>query len=125
VQQCISVHTSVVIRKLSSIKALPSRFLANRLSLNLIRHVAMFWRQYCIWWLGTGTVLKLVTAYKYLGIIIDDKLTWKEHIDQDTKANNSVKASYNSSKSKRQATKLFMNLRLLFLINSATCSKAT
>jgi len=28
-----------------------------------------------------ATVLKQVTSYKYLGIIIDDKLTWKEHID--------------------------------------------
>ena len=28
-----------------------------------------------------ATVLKRVTSYKYLGIIIDDKLTWKEHID--------------------------------------------
>ena len=32
--------------------------------------------------LKTGpTVLKRVTSNKYLGIIIDDKLTWKEHID--------------------------------------------
>ena len=28
-----------------------------------------------------ATVLKRVTLDKYLGIIIDDKLTWKEHID--------------------------------------------
>ena len=28
-----------------------------------------------------ATVLKRVTSNKYLGIIIDDKLIWKEHID--------------------------------------------
>ena len=27
-----------------------------------------------------ATVLKRVTSYKYLGIIIDDILTWKEHM---------------------------------------------
>ena len=28
-----------------------------------------------------ATVLKRVASYKYLGIIIDDNFTWKEHID--------------------------------------------
>ena len=38
-----------------------------------------------------ATVLKRVTSYKYLGIIIDDKLTWKEHIDYHYVCKNIVK----------------------------------
>ena len=75
------------------IEALQLWFLANKLSLNLVKTSYGAFGDNNVsndFELKIGaTVLKRVTSYKYLGIIIDDKLTWKEHIDY--LYNNSVK----------------------------------
>jgi len=69
----------------SCIEALQSWFLANKLSLNLVKTSYSVFGDNTVsddFELKIGvTVLKRVTSYKYLRIIIDDKLTWKEHVD--------------------------------------------
>ena len=69
----------------SRIRALQLWFLANRFSLNLVKTSYNVFGDHNVsddFELKLGaTGLKRVTSNKYLGIIIDDKLTWKEHID--------------------------------------------
>ena len=64
---------------------LNSWFLCNRLSLNLDK------TNFSVFGAGKshinfeltvdGTVIKQVNTCKYLGIMIDDKLSWQDHID--------------------------------------------
>ena len=79
-----TVHETVV-KANACIEALQLWFLANRLSLNLVKTSYSVFGDTNVsddFKLKIGaTVLKRVTSYKYLGIIIDDNFTWKEHID--------------------------------------------
>ena len=75
------VRGKTVVKANACIEALQLWFLANRLSLNLVKTSYSVFGDHNVsddFELKTGaTVLKRVTSYKYLGIIIDDKLTWK------------------------------------------------
>ena len=69
----------------SSVKDVVLWFQVNRLSVNLDKTCYSIFRHSDVsdsleLKIGT-TVLKRVTTCKYLGIIIDDKLSWNDHID--------------------------------------------
>jgi len=64
---------------------LNSRFLRNRLSLNMDKtNISVFGAGKAhinFELIIDGTVIKQVNRCKYLGIMIDDKLSWQDHID--------------------------------------------
>ena len=78
-------ETTVIANICIPVNELNSWFLANGLTLNLDKTCYSVFgvRDVCInTELKIGTaVLKRVTSCKYLGVIIDDKLSWQEHID--------------------------------------------
>jgi len=64
---------------------LNSWFLCNRLSFNVDKtNFSVFGAGKChtnLELIIDGTVIKQVNTCKYLGIMIDDKLSWQDHID--------------------------------------------